>query len=101
MILRDALLIVRLILLFELDWIIGSHGSDKLKEIVLKCNLIPSSAPDHLCVLLQFYIRPVLFSKAKRTYWIFNNSLCGDEVYTKQMKDEIINLKQKYQTEIK
>ena len=74
--------------------------SNKLKEIVLKCNIIPSIAPDHSAVLLQLYNRPVTVSNAKRSYWKFNNSLCSDLVYVQQMKEEIVNLKRKYQTEI-
>ena len=75
--------------------------TENLEEIVLKCNIIPSIAPDHSAVQLQFYNRPNSLSlKAKGSYWKFNNSLCRDEEYIKQMKEAITNLKQRYQIEI-
>ena len=75
--------------------------TEKLEEIVVNCNIIPSLAPDHSAVQLQFYNKPILSSNAKSSYWKFNNSLCKDDEYVQLMKEEIIDLKQKYQKEIK
>ena len=75
--------------------------TEKFEEIVVNCNIIPSLAPDHSAVQLQFYNKAILSSNAKGSYWKFNNSLCKDEEYVQLMKEEIIDLKQKYQKAIK
>ena len=75
--------------------------TESLEQIVLRCTIIPCFTLDHSAVQLQFYNKPNLSSKAKGSYWKFNNSLCRDDEYIKQMKEEINNLRQRYQIEIK
>ena len=74
--------------------------SEKLEEIVLKCNIIPSIAPDHSAVQLHFYNMPSNSLKMKGSYWKINNSLSKDDEYIKYMKEQIIKLKEEYQAEI-
>ena len=82
----------------RLDYFFISHN---LEQIVLKCNIIPSIAPDHFAVELQFYNLPNCSIKSKGSYWKFNNSLCGDVDFVRQMKEEIKRLRNIYEKEIK
>ena len=78
------------------DWFV----SEKLDEIISKCNIIPSIAPDHSTVQLNCFNLPSNDIKFKGSYWKFNNSLCKDEKFIVLMKTAIIELKEDYKTEI-
>ena len=78
-------------------WIISSN----LKTLTLKCEIIPSVAPDHSAINLFLFNNRSDMKKKKASYWKFNNSLCNDSIYIRQMKENMINLKQELQPEIK
>ena len=69
--------------------------SDNLGQIVSRCEIIPSIAPDHSAVNLYLYNKPTVKSHKYSNYWKFNNSLLKDSEYVMSMKEEILNLKDK------
>lgn len=80
-------------------WIISAE----LQEIVVKCSIVPSIAPDHSAIYLHLYNKPVCdnFAKINTSYWKFNNSLCTDREYVRLMKEEIFKLKEELKSDIK
>lgn len=76
--------------------------SEEIEEAVIKCEIVPSVAPDHYSVFLCLYDkREEASEKKKGSYWKFNNSLCRNEQYVRQMKEEITKLKTEWQVQIK
>ena len=60
----------------------------------MKCDIMPSIAPDHHSIFLHLYDKIVNKPEKRRgSYWKFNNSLCENEEYVIEMKSEIIKFK--------
>ena len=79
-------------------WII----SECLEEMVMKCDIIPSVAPDHHSIFLRLFDKTVNKTNGRKgSYWKFNNSLCENEDYVRELKKKICQLKNELQTKIK
>ena len=76
--------------------------SESLEELVMTCDIMPSISPDHHSIFLHLFDKTGKNSEKKRgSYWKFNNSLCENKDYVKEMKKQIIELKNELQFEIK
>ena len=76
--------------------------SDDLVNFVIRCNILPSIAPDHSAIFLFLYDKTEKeMHKKNGSYWKFNNSLCGNVEYVKKMKMEILRLKEELKTEFR
>lgn len=74
--------------------------SKQIEQVVFKCDIIPSMAPDHSAIQLQFYDKLINSFKFQGSYWKLNNSLCQDIEYINCIKEEIIKLKEEFRIEI-
>ena len=75
--------------------------SEELERLVIRCDIVPSIAPDHSAIALFMYDKIENDKDTKKgSYWKFNNSLCGNIEYVNKMKEEIVKLKDELITEI-
>ena len=76
--------------------------SEDLEGRVIKCDVILYLAPDHLAIFQILYDKTEKnIEKKKGSYCKSNNSLCANVEYVKQMKEEIIRLKDELKLKIK